>query len=98
MVKGTTWDKATGTVTVPPRTVAVLVEKPTRPRPRPRLVGLGPRLVELAPQLTRRPLDGPGTSVAGPSLLSGTLDAMGSRYEAKLAPDREITVMLTLTS
>ncbi|WP_456824848.1 pullulanase-type alpha-1,6-glucosidase [Cellulomonas sp. P5_E12] len=27
VVKGTTWDKATGTVTVPPRTVAVLVEK-----------------------------------------------------------------------
>ncbi|MDQ0373057.1 pullulanase-type alpha-1,6-glucosidase [Cellulomonas humilata] len=26
VVKGTTWDKATGTVTVPPRTVAVLVE------------------------------------------------------------------------
>ncbi|WP_456788130.1 pullulanase-type alpha-1,6-glucosidase [Cellulomonas sp. P5_C5] len=27
VVKGTTWDKATGTVTVPPRTVAVLVEQ-----------------------------------------------------------------------
>lgn len=27
VVKATTWDKATGTVTVPPRTVAVLVEK-----------------------------------------------------------------------
>ena len=27
VVKGTTWDTATGTVTVPPRTVAVLVEK-----------------------------------------------------------------------
>jgi hypothetical protein len=27
VVKGTTWNRATGTVTVPPRTVAVLVEK-----------------------------------------------------------------------
>ena len=27
VIKGTTWDTATGTVTVPARTVAVLVEK-----------------------------------------------------------------------
>ena len=55
VVKGTTWDKATGTVTVPPRTVAVLVENHSTLGPRPRLVGLGPELVGRAPQLTTSP-------------------------------------------
>ena len=52
VVKGTTWDKATGTVTVPPRTVAVLVENHSTLGPRPRLVGLGPELVGCAAQLS----------------------------------------------
>ena len=64
--------------------------------PRPRLVGLGPQLVGHAPQLTTS-CDGPVTSVAGPSRCSAWT-AIGSRHEAKLAPDRELTVMLALTS